>query len=307
MSPAVASAFQPAGTQVLRIDELGGPSLGFVTGVSGGAISADVLEYQSGADAFSRKQPSAPHFEEIHVEVGAAMPTSLFDWIAASWGAKPPTHDGALLAVDHAFVVRSERRFGQALIAETSFPALDAATTDPGRIGIRITPAALEEPSSPNTVVQVPLGAVSHKPWQLSAFALTLDGLNATGVSRIEAFAVRRLIQTHKSGTGSPAGIAPGRLSFPNLRVRISAATASAWYAWHKDFVVDGHHTDADERSGAISLRAPNLVTELARIELHGVGILRVAEASDEDDPHPQGRVVADLYCQQMRLLAGTN
>jgi hypothetical protein len=304
MSPALAASTRRVpGTTALRIEEAGGPVVGFVSSASGGAISADVTVYQSGGDPFSQKQLGDLRYEDITVEVGVAMPGALFDWVAASWGPQPPSRDGALLALGHDFTIQREQPFDDALIAETTIPALDASTKSAGRVAVRITPRSLGLATSPGTKLQISLAKSPHKSWLTSNFRFTIDGIDTKHVSRIEPLSVRRAIDVQTSGGGSTT-ISPGRITFPDLRVRLSALSAAGWYAWHKDFVIDGNNTNADERTGAISFMAPDFKTELARIDLHGMGIVRVIPAPAGDQASAAS-VVADLYCERMQLAAG--
>ena len=197
MSPAGATAIQRvAESFALRLDGSGAATTGLLSGASGGVFTADVIQHQSGGDQFPRKTLGKPRYEDIEIEVGAAMPAPLFDWIAASWGASPPSMDGAVLGFDQTFTLRREQRFLDALIAETTFPALDAASKQMGRIGVRITPRELLPPAKPppGTKLGLTLGKSPHKAWQVAAFKLELDGLSTTHVARIDAFAVRRTI-----------------------------------------------------------------------------------------------------------------
>ena len=303
MSPALAPATRRVGAYALRTEEAGGPVVGFVGAAAGGAISADVTVHQSGGDPFSQKQLGDLRYEDLTVEAGVAMPGALFDWVASSWGSQPPARDGALLALGHDFTIQREQPFDDALIAETTLPALDATVKSPGRLMVRITPRTLGTPTSPGTKLQVKLANSSHKSWLTANFRLTIDGMDTKHVSRIEPLAIRRAIEVETSGAGGRT-ISPGRIAFPDLRVRISAVSAASWYAWHKDFVIDGHNTNADERSGAISFLSSDLQTELARIELFGIGIVRVAPLPPGDGLSVAA-IVADLYCERMELVPG--
>ena len=306
MPPAVATATpRVAESFALRLDGSAAPTTGLVAGVSGGVFTADVIEHHSGADPFARKMLGPRRHEDIEIEVGAAMPDPVFEWIAASWGPSPPSMDGAVLGFDATFKLQREQGFLDALIAETTFPALDGASKQMGRIGVRITPRELLPPVKPppGTKLGFTLGKSPHKAWQVAAFKLQLDGLSTTHVARIDAFAVRRSIERAQ---GPGATIKPGRTSFPNLRVWLAASGADAWHAWHRHFLIDGNNTDADEKDGAIHLLAPNL-SPIATIKLHGVGIFRIAPAPEDPEGGPGqmvARVVADLYCERMQLVA---
>jgi len=307
MSPAVAAATQRiAQSFALRLDGSAAPTTGLLSDASGGVFTADVIQHQSGGDPQARKTLGPTRYEDIEIEVGTAMPARLFDWIAASWGASPPSMDGAVLGIDGTFALQREQPFLGALIAETTFPTLDAASKQSGRIGVRITPRELLPPTKPptGTKLGLTLGKNQHKAWQVAAFKLELDGLPTSHVTRIDAFAVRRTIERSQ---GQAATIKPGRIAFPNLRVWLAASAADDWHAWHKHFLIDGNDTDADEKEGAIVLLAANL-SPIATIELHGVGIFRIAPAPKDQDGATAptvARVVADLYCERMRLLAG--
>lgn len=300
MSPVLATPMlRVHGTSALRIEEPGGPVVGFVSAAAGGAISADVTVHQSGSEPFSEKQLGELRYEDLTVEAGVSMPGALFDWVRASWGPQPPRRDGALLALSHDFTIQREQPFDDALIAETTIPALDGSAKSAGRIAVRITPRFLGLPTSPGTKLQIGLAKSPHKSWLTSNFRLTIDGIDTKHVSRIEPLTVRRAIDVQTSGGGTT--ISAGRITFPDLRVRLSAVSAAAWYAWHKDFVIDANNTNADERTGAISFLAPDLKTELARIDLHGIGIVRLAPAGAGVQASVAS-VVADLYCERMEL-----
>ena len=299
-----AAASRVGSPVALRLDQ---PSPGittFVHDASGGAISANVTVYRSGNEYFSRKQLDRVVYEDISVQIGTSMPAGLFDWIATSWGAKPSARDGAVLRADAAFTVRSERRFRNAYIAETSFPALDAASKAPGRLTVRVVPSLIEPDTDPGEKLQSTIGQKLSKLWLTSNFELAISGLDCTRVSRIEPFSIRRALEMPQTGRSAP-NLQPGAIDFPNLRIVLAASSVASWHAWHQSFVVDGKNGDLDQRSGAIALLAPNF-DELARIELAGLGIFRLST----DPPETAGaalvsQVTADLYCERMILKPG--
>ena len=134
-----------------------------------------------------------------------AMSSDLFDWVAASWGPSPPSRDGALLACDFQYTIRSERGFVAALISETAFPSLDAAAKTPGYLGLRLTPRSVLPGINPNAKLNMGTG-VKQKLWLTSNFRLDVDGLDASKVSRIAPFVVRRMWKSCP-----PAGPRPSR------------------------------------------------------------------------------------------------
>lgn len=289
----------------LRLDQPAPPVTAMVRGLSGGGQTADVKTHIDGGDFFARKQLDPARVEDISIQVGSTIPAGLFDWIAASWGAKPPARDGALLRCDATYTVRRETPFRGALIAETSFPALDAASHDPGRLTVRLTPVATGPDTTPGTKLQVSAGKGIAKVWLTSNFRLKIDGLDCTRVSRIEPFAVRRPIDMIQSARGRPS-LHAGAIDFPSLRITLSSSAGETWFAWHQAFVVDGKNADSFEKSGSISLFAPNQVSELARIELSGLGIFRLSlDPPELGGPATIARLTADVYCERMALVPG--
>jgi hypothetical protein len=289
----------------LRLDQPPPSTTAFVHDARGGAITGSVVAKTSGTEHFARKQLDRVLYEDISIEVGSSMPTALFDWISTSWGAKPTARDGALLRCDSTFTVRSERPFQGGLIAETSFPAFDAASKSPGRLTVRITPASVQPDVDPGTKLQSTIGKGISKLWLAQNFRLAIDGLDCTRVARIEPFSIRRPVETVQRGRGRPT-LQPGPIDFPNLRITLAAISAESWWDWHASFVVGGSNADSDERKGTISLLAPNLSTELARIELAGLGIFGLSTDPPADSPSLIPRVTADLYCELMTLKPGS-
>jgi hypothetical protein len=300
------AALRAARPVALRLDKPPPSTTAFVDDARGGAIAGNVVAFASGNEHFSRKQLDRVVYEDIAIEVGSSMPAALFDWIATSWGAKPTARDGAILGCDSTFTVRRERGFQGGYISETAFPAFDAASKSPGRLTVRITPAAILPDVDPGTKLQSTIGKGVSKLWLVPNFRLEISGLDCTRVSRIEPFAVRRPIERAQSGRGGRPSLQPGRIDFPNLRITFAAISAKSWWDWHASFVVGGSNADADERAGSISLLAPNLSTELARIELAGLGIFRLSTDPPDDSPSAIQRVTADLYCERMTLKPGS-
>jgi hypothetical protein len=83
--------------------------------------------------------------------------------------------------------------------------------------------------------------------------------------------------------------------------VSLAAASATTWFDGHEDFVVQGTTVRTAELAGAIVLLAPDRKAELARIELHQVGISALREPAPAQPTRSRGWV-AELYCEGMTL-----
>jgi hypothetical protein len=285
---------------------LGPPAQGDITllrTATGGNVLGRVIAFASGNDPIVQKQLDGTTTDDLHVELGMAMSSGLFDWIAASWGPNPPSYDGAILACDFQYTIRTERPFVGALISETAFPALDAAAKTAGYLTLRLTPRSVLPETKPNVKLNLGIGP-KKKLWLTSNFRLAIDGIDTSRVSRIAPFVVRRPIEIASSG--GTTTLQAGMVDFPALRITLSTAGADSWFDWYEDFVLNGNNGPAAERSGSIALLGPNLVDELARVDLAGLGIYRLTTDRDDDAPPDQlARLTAHLYCEQMTLVPG--
>lgn len=297
MPPLIASvASQSHGA--LRLGSGGGADVSLLPhGYEGGSVTAPVVATQSGGEHFARKHLGPRKYDDLTFEVGFAVSDQVFSWIAGSWGPTPAKKSGAMLTLDYNFNLKGERAFAGALIAETTIPALDATSKDAGLLALRLQ---AEATSFAEGSGKLPLVSIKQKVWRTSNFRLQIGGLDCTKVTRIESFVVRRQVETASSGSGEISLLA-GSAQFPNLVITLAEASAQSWHNWHRSFVVDGEDGDSFEKHGSIQFLAPN-GSELSRIELHNLGIIRIAR-SNVSGAGTLNRVTAELYCERMELL----
>ncbi len=286
----------------LRLDSNSASDFTMLADVDGGRIFADVVSVFEGGLHFARKHLSSPKYEAFEVPIGVAASTALFNWVAASWGASPDAKDGAVLGVDANFNIKSEVGFLNALVVETKIPALVAASKDAGHLTVRFQPEFIDLKPGAG---KLSLGQAKQKLWRTANFRLQIDSLDCTKVSRIEAFTVKRNVAVLTSGSGEVT-LVPETVEFPNLKVTVSKASATTWFDWHESFVVNGNNGDSFERNGTISFLSNDFKTELSRIELHNLGIIRLA-SNASGSSSGIAPLTADLYCEEMVLGPGLN
>jgi hypothetical protein len=286
----------------LRLDAANVSEITLLSGSAGGSVGADVVSVFQGAEHFARKHLGPPKYEPFEIPIGVAASKQLFDWVAGSWDVNPEARDGAVLGVDANFNLKSETAFADALVTETRVPALDAASKDAGFLTVRFQPTFIEVKPAAG---KLSLMLAKQSLWRTANFRLQIDGLDCTKVNRIDAFTVRRNVTVVASGSGGVT-LVPDKAEFPNLTVTLSKAFSDTWFDWHQSFVVNGNNGDGFERNGTISFLSNDFKTELSRIELHHLGIIRLRPVSN-DVASPVARVTAELYCEQMRLGPGVN
>lgn len=296
LSAAAIRGLQTSGHYALRLGSGNSADVTLINEFDGGGIYAEVTSELSAGSHFAKKHLGPPKYDDFVVPVGLSMSQQLFDWVAGSWGALPQKKDGAVLSLDYNLNIKTERDFSGALITETTVPELDAASKDAGSLNLRFQPEFID--------VNVGAGKLSlsiskQKLWRTSNFRLEINGLDCTKVSRIESFSVKREISIISSGGGGTALIA-GPVEFPNLLVTLSQASSQTWFDWHQSFVVNGNNDDGFELNGSLSFLAANLQTELSRIDLHHLGIVRLEPLTTTSSQ--LARVWAELYCEEMVL-----
>jgi hypothetical protein len=288
----------PTGHFALRLDANNTSAITLLADSEGGRVYADVVSVFEAGLHFARKHLGAPRYEPFAIPVGAAASQELFDWLAGSWGPSPEKRDGAILSVAPNFNIKSEAEFTGALVVETAIPALDAASKNAGHLTVRFQPEFVGmKPGSG----KLSMAAAKQKLWRTSNFVLEIDALDCTKVSRIDAFTVTRNVNVVSSGSGDIT-LVPDKVEFPNLTITFAASSAQTWFDWHKSFVIDGNNSNTFERNGTIRLLSIDFKTELSRIDLHHLGIIRVGAVTSDGGVT---RVAAELYCEEMVLAPG--
>jgi len=274
--------------------------MGFIRSIEGGAITADVVNEPVGPDYFIHKHIGQPKYEDFDMKVGFSMGRPLYDWISTSWGPQPTRKNGAVVALDYQMKVQWEKDFYDALLTEVTIPACDASSKEPAYLAIKLSPELTRRVLPPVGIgpVDLPKG---QKTWLPSNFRLSIDGLDCSRIIRIEPFTVKRGVIVDDTGEQRIYAKEPGKIEFPNLLITLSQSSATSWTQWHEDFVVLGNNDASHEREGTLILFAPDMKTELTRIVLHGLGIIKVEPATDQGGGVK--RVNAELYCEQMEFV----
>jgi hypothetical protein len=281
---------------------LDGIPCGFVRSVGGGDISAEVIQEPVGSSYFVKKHIGQPRYEDFAAQIGFGMAKAVYDWIAASWSMNYQRKNGSVVAADHTLKAQLERQFFNALLTETTMPALDASSKEAAYLTIKFAPEFTKTVKGKGKV-----GAAAKQQQKLflpSNFRLELDGIDCARVSKIDSFTVRQTVVSDDIGDARDYAKEPGNIEFPNLYVTMVETGVATWESWFEDFVVKGNNDDAKEKSGAIVFLAPDLKTELGRVKLFNVGIFALHRAVQEAHAESVRHVTADLYCERMEFQA---
>ena len=268
---------------------------GFLSHAEGGNAFGDVVNEKLGPDGVTRKHLAGVKYEDITINCGTGMSKAFYDWVSSSFGSKDVRMSGAIDATDFNFKIRSEMTFSNAMITEVGFPALDAASKDAAKMTVKFAPEFTRVSAKTGTL-KAPTNLKTAK-WLASNFKLSLDGVDTSRVTHIDAFALTFDVITNSDGN------AVGRnLNVPNMKVRIPAASAGDFIKWHQDFVIDGNNGQEQEKTGSISYLAPDLTTEIFRLDIGNVGIFALDYDPLDVSTDSLRQVTVQLYAETMKF-----
>ncbi|MEN6426344.1 MAG: phage tail protein [Phycisphaerales bacterium] len=283
---------------------LDGANCGFLKSVDGGVISAEVIQEPAGPAQFVKKHIGQPKYGEFILQTGFANAPALYEWIQQSWAMKSTQKSGCLVALDFDMTPKSERQFRDALLTETTIPAMDGSSKEPAYLTIKFAPELIRV-TSPTTKFEPPAPTPSQKQCLACNFRLEIDGIDCTKVSRVESFTVKQATVTDDIGDARDYAKEPGKLEFPNLKITLAEAAAQPFAAWHEDFVVKGNNDESKEKAGSLSLLSPDRAKTLAKIKFYNLGIFRMTPVKSEAGSDSIARVEVELYVERMEFLMG--
>ena len=283
-----------AGSFFLNLD---GAKCGFLKSVDGGDISAEVISEPAAPGGFVKKHIGGPKYEELELRFGLDLAREVYDWIGASWALKIQRKSGSIVEADFKLDAKSERQFVNALITETTVPAMDAASKEPVHLTLKLAP---ELTKAVKAAGKVPAVSTKKKQFLPSNFRVEIDGLDCSKVTKIDSFTIKQSTATDDIGERRDVAREPGKLEFPNLLITLGGSSPKTWNDWFEDFVVKGNNGDANEKNGAIVFLDPTRQHELGRVTFRNAGIFALRRAPRTDDQ--LSRLVAELYCEQMEL-----
>jgi len=276
---------------------------GIARNVAGGAVVSDVVTEKIGPGHFSKKHLGGVRYEEFEMDIGFAMAKPVFDWIHETWKILYPRRSGSVLACTDKREVKSERKFLNAVLTETTIPTLDRGAKEPAWLRVKFAPEKIELVKASGKAS----GADAHHPEKQllpSNFTLEIPGLDCSKVQKIESLTVRQSVAQHPVGELRDYALEPATLSFPNLRITFSEVSVDPWMSWFDDFVVKGNCGEDKEKSGTLKLLSPNQ-QPLASIALFNLGIFRLGSIDSEAGMDGRKLARAELYCERMEFKLG--
>ncbi|HEU0029595.1 MAG TPA: phage tail protein [Kofleriaceae bacterium] len=292
-----------AGHFELQID--GHASTAYLKSVDGGYVRASTVDEPVGPENMRVKHTSVVDIEPFSIDFGIAGANDVLRWIQASWRKQFGRRNGQITHANFDLYRTFEHEFFDALISETTFPALDGSSKDAAFMKIKIQPERVLSRKSSGGRVQGNMGT-KQKLWTPSSFRLTIDGLDEMKfTNKIESFTIKQGIKKLYTGEDRYPSIEPTKIEFPNVIGTISLEYADRLLQWYHDYVVKGMNDVKAQKTGAIEFLAPDKKSTLFRINLYEMGIhhAQVVQATANSDQIK--RVKFELYVGRMDIDGG--
>jgi hypothetical protein len=290
-----------AGHFAFHLDDKSTRSTAWLKSVDGGAVKGSVVTENVGTDQLTFRHLSTIEVEPITVEVAIAAAKPLLRWIQASWTREYSRRNGAVVHGDFRYQSKIEQWFYDALIAEVSFPALDAGDKNPAYLNVKLHPERIELKKGSGEISGVD-GDNKSKMWTPSMFELKIEGVNCERVSKIDAITVKQSITQMYTGANRYPELEPTGIEFPNLTLYVTEAYAQDFVEWHRKFVVQGAKDPEQEKTGYLNFLDPSSKKILFSINLNQVGISSLTVEKSEANAEALKRVKVELYVDGLEL-----
>lgn len=274
---------------------LGGPSF-IVSLLRGGSATADIVSEKLGSTGAVKKRRAGAHYDPIVVETAPGTPMD--DAVRGFLLGTAQSSKGTLM--DGPVSPGNELDLRNPSISEVVFPACDAESSDSGKLRVTLVPEYVRVAPRGSAAP----GGSKGRPWSSRFFQLTLDGVEAQRVVRIDPITVRGSNTTNTIGDTGLHVSRPASPDISNVFITLSAAsesTISGWLHWYQSFVIDGQAQATQERSFTLDLKSEDQRTTLATLTGNGVGIVSL-RALPPSKSSAVRLYQVELYVQQLDL-----
>jgi hypothetical protein len=285
----------------LEID--GHKSTAYLKSVDGGHVVANAIDEPIGTHNQRIKSISTLEVDPFTLDFGISGAKDILKWIRSSWDKKYTRRNGVITHANFDLQRTYEHEFFDALITETTFPALDGAAKDTAYLKVKIQPERVVERKIPPGAKVSPQGGIKQKLWTANSFRLTIDGLNGFEyTNKIEAFTIKQGVKKSFVGESRFPQIEPTKIEFPHIVGTIGLDYADDLLKWRDDYHRDGGAEVPNQRSGELEFLGPDKKQVIFSINLFEVGIHKVALQQSQANQDSIKRVKYELYVGRMEM-----
>jgi hypothetical protein len=298
----------------LNFDSLS-QEVGWLRSVEGGSSKMEVQAQfmESVQKFFSKEANGTSAADPISFDIGGSISKAFWEWIKKSWNPENEIDrkGGWITAYDHTLKPRFEQSFENAMITETTVPALDGSSKEAVYFKVKIQPETVAYKVDGHGGAAKTAQPETQKAWSAANFRFDLGAIrdSCKGVNKIDAFTIKQVTVSKKykmwddqSGLVDNVEHAePARVEFPNITIYSALAYAEPWFKWYDEFV---KHTKSSDQltEGAITFLSANRKNELLTINLKGVGPVSVSVEKRDASSDGVLRAKMELFVESMDL-----
>lgn len=282
---------QPAGRYSVTLRGLAAVP---IADFSGGGAVGEVQIVRQGTSLMAKKHIGSISHLPIEIELPIAGRNPMTIWVEEMIRGSGPRRDGAIATFGAAGL-----DFSGGLIEEVSIPDMDAAISSPGRLFVKVMADQTRRTAGIGRVE--PTITRGNKNWLTSNFKVSISGVDASRIRKIESFSIKQETVRHRAATGTEriTRLVPGRMEIPNLVFYIPEANAQGFFDWHQDFVIRGNNGDAQEKNATIELLTAT-GEMLMQFSFGNVGIVSVSLAKAGAPVSGIRLVRVELYAERV-------
>lgn len=280
-------------------------STAYLRNVDGGWMKQQPIDEPTGGTSQRIKHSAVAEIDPFTVDMGLAGSADVMRWIQASWRQDYNRHNGQVSHASFELKRTLEHEFFDALIAETSFPALDKNKGDAAFMKVKIQPERVVTRKKPGAPLEGSTMTSKQKLWSPNQFRLNIDGIDEmVETNKIEQLTIKQGIKKFYTGENRLPQIEPTKIEFPNLVGTISMQFADKLFKWYDEYVHRGQNTHKAQKTGSLEFLGPEQENPktLFAINLFEVGLLSANVIPSPGNVRDIKRVKFEMYIGRMDI-----
>jgi hypothetical protein len=287
----------PGGYFEMLLD--GHKSASFLKSVDGGFATQQVIDNSGGSSTYHQKYGGPLDVEPMTIDFGLAGAFEILKWIQGSWRGDWSTRNGEIVHADFNLKQTFSHQFSDAMITETTFPALDGGSNEGAYAKVKIQPQTVVTEQKPGAQLR-PNEGIKQKQWLSSSFRLNLEGISQLDkVNKIESFTIKQGVKKFWIGQDRFPTLHPTGITFPNLICTIGEAYAKDLWKW-MDEVKKGK-PEAQQTTGSLEFLNGAKQT-IFRLNLYEVGLKICSIVQSTANEAKIKRVKFELFIGKMDI-----
>ncbi|HMA97406.1 MAG TPA: hypothetical protein VKP30_32190 [Polyangiaceae bacterium] len=283
--PFVAAATPPRGYIGGGVITLTGLGNTLVKSVQGGNPMQQPTVRGQRSDKYPDKVPGALRFEDATFELPVSAPSVFWEWVNAAAGPRDTAPKRMVLSeFDYTNREISHLIFEDCALRALELPACDSTSKSPGFLKLTVAPVRVIDAAVDATAKPAPDAKL--KTWKSSGFRLSIDGLDATAVTKIEPLTIKR--------------IGRGLVEYSNLIVTVADTDLDEWKQWS----LQGFEGKPAERNGKLEYLSTDRTATILSATFEGLGIVRLQREKYDPSIDPTRRTRVELYVEKVTFVA---